>query len=73
RGMLCVDLAYAPGGTEVGAAAAAAGALAIDGLSLLVWQAVLSLKFWAGLPAGDIVKFKRDAAAALAARLKGES
>lgn len=65
RGTLCVDLPYAPAGTEFTAAAAAAGAEAIDGLSLLVWQAALSLKYWTGLPGGDIVKFKQDALALL--------
>jgi len=60
-GTLCVDLAYAPGGTEFLKAAAAAGASLIDGVELLAWQAVLSLKFWSGLPTGDIVKFKQEA------------
>lgn len=64
-GVLCADLAYAPGGTEFSRAAAAAGATAIDGLSLLVWQAALSLKYWSGLPAGDIVEFKKEALALL--------
>lgn len=64
-GTLCADLAYAPGGTEFSRAAAAAGAAAIDGLSLLVWQAALSLKYWSGLPAGDIVEFKKEALALL--------
>ncbi|MDA8243465.1 MAG: hypothetical protein M0025_05025 [Elusimicrobia bacterium] len=61
RGALCADLAYAPGGTGFTAAAKAAGALAIDGLSLLVRQAALSLRFWSGLPTGDIVEFSRKA------------
>ncbi len=64
-GALCVDLAYAPGGTEFTKAAAAAGASVIDGLSLLVWQGALSLKYWTGLPTWDIVKFKREALALL--------
>lgn len=71
-GQLCADLAYAPEGTDFSRAAAAAGAAVIDGLSLLVWQAALSLQFWSGLPTGDIVKFKRDALAALTAGFKGE-
>jgi shikimate dehydrogenase len=71
-GSLCADLAYAKGGTEWCNAAASAGAAVIDGLSLLVWQAALSFKFWAGLPSGDIVKFKREAMAALTAGPKGE-
>lgn len=64
-GSLCIDLAYAPGGTEFTRAAVAAGSSVVDGLELLVWQAVLSLKFWSGLPAGDIVKFKKEALALL--------
>ncbi|OGR65929.1 MAG: hypothetical protein A2X31_01130 [Elusimicrobia bacterium GWB2_63_22] len=61
----CFDMAYAPGGTEFGAAAEKAGATVVDGLELLVWQAVLALKFWSGLPTGDIVKFKQEALALL--------
>lgn len=64
-GRLCADLAYAPGGTEFSKEAGKAGAAVIDGLSLLVWQAALSLKYWTGLPGGDIVKFKQDALARL--------
>lgn len=60
-GSLCIDMAYAPGGTSFLKAAAGAGAGTIDGLEILVWQAVLSLRFWAGLPTGDIVKFKKEA------------
>jgi shikimate dehydrogenase len=60
-GAVCLDLAYAPGGTEFLAAARAAGATALDGLEVLVRQASLSLKFWAGLPAGDIVEFNSRA------------
>lgn len=60
-GSLCADLAYAPGGTPFLKAAAAAGARTIDGLEVLVWQAALSLRFWSGLPTGDIVKFKKEA------------
>jgi len=64
-GALCADLAYAREGTEFTRAAASAGAAVVDGLSLLVWQAALSLKYWAGLPGGDIVKFKQEALALL--------
>lgn len=64
-GTTCLDLAYAPGGTEFIAAARAAGAKAVDGLEVLVRQAALSLKFWTGLPGGDIVKFNREAIALL--------
>ncbi|MGD9643693.1 MAG: shikimate dehydrogenase [Elusimicrobiales bacterium] len=70
-GQLCVDLAYAPAGTEFLNEAARAGAIVADGLSLLVWQAALSLRFWAGLPTGDIVKFKREAFSLLEKKLKG--
>lgn len=73
RGQLCADLAYAPAGTEFSAEAARAGALVISGLSLLVWQAALSLRFWSGLPTGDIVKFKREAFSLLEKKLKGGS
>ncbi|HAN04047.1 MAG TPA: hypothetical protein DCW72_04790 [Elusimicrobia bacterium] len=73
RGQLCADLAYAPAGTGFTAEAARAGAIVIDGLSLLVWQAALSLRFWAGLPTGDIVKFKREAFSLLEKKLKGGS
>ncbi len=64
-GSFCFDMAYAPGGTEFTRSAAAAGAIVADGLELLVWQAVLALKFWSGLPSGDIVKFKQEALALL--------
>ncbi len=72
-GQLCADLAYAPGGTEFSNEARRAGAAVIDGLSLLVWQAALSLHFWCGLPTGDIVKFKQAALPLLEKRLKGGS
>jgi shikimate dehydrogenase len=72
-GQLCADLAYAAGGTEFIAAARRAGAVTIDGLSLLVWQAALSLRFWCGLPTGDIVKFKQAALPLLEKKLKGGS
>lgn len=61
RKTVCLDLAYAPAGTEFIAAAKAAGARTIDGLEVLVRQAALSLKFWTGLPGGDLVKFNREA------------
>ncbi len=70
-GDCCLDLAYAAGGTEFIRAAAAAGAAAIDGLEVLVRQASLSLKFWAGLPAGDIVEFNREALTLLRKRPRG--
>ena len=69
-GDACLDLAYAPGGTEFIRNAAAAGARTIDGLEVLVRQAALSLKFWTGLPGGDIVEFNREALRLLRERLK---
>jgi shikimate dehydrogenase len=69
-GTVCLDLAYAPGGTAFVTAARAAGAKAIDGLEVLVRQAALSLKFWTGLPGGDIVKFNHEAIGLL--RKKGD-
>lgn len=64
----CVDFAYAAGGTDFLRGAAAAGAVRIDGLELLVAQAALALKFWTGLPGGDIVKFSSEALGLLRAR-----
>ncbi|MEI7527691.1 MAG: shikimate dehydrogenase [Elusimicrobiota bacterium] len=65
-----VDFAYSPGGTDF---IRAAGPVSIDGLELLVAQAALALKFWAGLPPGDIVKFSGEALGLLRARLaKGQ-
>lgn len=72
-GQLCADFAYLREGTEFCREAANSGAAVIDGLDLLVWQAALSLRFWSGLPGGDIVEFQRKARAALDAALKGES
>jgi len=69
-GDICIDLAYTPGGTDLTRSARAAGAAAVDGLDLLVWQAALALDFWGGFPGGDIVKFKNDAAALLARGLE---
>ena len=57
----CLDMAYSAGGTEFIKKAEAGGAAAVSGLEILVWQAALSLKYWSGLPAGDIVEFKREA------------
>lgn len=68
-GDLFLDLAYAPGGTGFIRTAAAAGASTIDGLEILVGQAALSLKFWTGLPGGDIVEFSRQALKLLRERL----
>lgn len=60
-GAACLDLAYAAGETEFLKAARAAGAVTLDGLEVLVRQASLSLRFWSGLPAGDIVEFNAEA------------
>lgn len=68
-GHLFLDLAYAPGGTDFIRTAAAAGASTVDGLEILVRQAALSLKFWTGLPGGDIVEFSREALKLLRERL----
>ncbi|MBI4349822.1 MAG: shikimate dehydrogenase (NADP+) [Elusimicrobia bacterium] len=70
-GDFCLDLAYTRSGTEFLKAAAAAGAAAIDGLEVLVRQAALSLKFWTGLPGGDIVEFNREALKLLREKLGG--
>lgn len=72
-GTLCADLAYSATGTEFASAARAAGATVIDGISLLVRQAALSLHFWAGLPSGDIVKFSGEAERLLREKLQGGS
>ena len=69
RGDVCVDWAYAAGGTEFLRAATAAGALEVDGLDLLVWQAALALEFWGGFSGGDIVEFKNEASALLERRI----
>lgn len=71
-GSACLDLAYSRTGTEFIKAAAAAGAAAIDGLEVLVRQAALSLKFWTGLPGGDIVEFNREALKLLRKELRGK-
>ena len=60
-GDVCLDLAYTPGVTEFIKTSALAGAITIDGLEVLVRQASLSLKFWSGLPGGDIVEFNNEA------------
>ncbi len=71
RGTACLDLAYKPGGTELVKAAAAGGALALDGFEVLVRQATLALHCWAGLPGGDIVKFNSEALKLFRAGLQG--
>ncbi len=71
-GCACLDLAYTTEGTEFLRTAAAAGARTIDGLEVLVRQAALSLKFWTGLPGGDIVEFTREALKLLRKELRGQ-
>lgn len=71
-GDVCLDLAYAPEVTEFIKASALAGAITIDGLEVLVRQASLSLKFWSGLPGGDIVEFNDEALRLLRKELQGE-
>lgn len=70
-GSACLDLAYRPGGTELVKAAAAAGAMALDGFEVLVRQASLALHCWSGLPGGDIVKFNSEALKLFRAGLQG--
>lgn len=70
---VCVDFAYDRISTDFIRAAGVAGASRIDGLELLVAQAALALKFWAGLPAGDIVKFTREALGLLRNEIKKEN
>ncbi|HSK50475.1 MAG TPA: shikimate dehydrogenase [Solirubrobacterales bacterium] len=43
-----LDMVYAPGGTALLAAAAAAGATVVDGIEVLVQQGALSLRIWTG-------------------------
>jgi shikimate dehydrogenase len=50
-GQVAVDLVYAPRPTPWLAAAAKAGATAVDGLGMLVHQAAIQLELWTGLPA----------------------
>jgi len=70
-GDICLDLAYTPGGTGFIRAAKQASAGAFDGLEVLVRQAALSLRFWTGLPGGDIVKFNMEAIKLLREKIKG--
>lgn len=70
---VCVDFAYGRAPTDFIRAAAEVGACRIDGLELLVAQAALALKFWTGLPAGDIVKFTREALGLLRDKMEKES
>jgi len=50
-GMTVMDMVYTPRRTELLAAAAEAGATAVDGLSMLIYQGARSFELWTGLPA----------------------
>lgn len=50
-GMSVLDMVYTPRRTELLAAAAEAGATAVDGLSMLVYQGARTFELWTGLPA----------------------
>ncbi len=50
-GQVVADLVYVPRPTPWLAAAAAAGATAVDGLGMLVHQAAEQLELWTGVPA----------------------
>ncbi len=55
-GQVAVDLVYAPRPTPWLAAAADAGATAVDGLGMLVHQAAAQLELWTGLaPPVDVM------------------
>lgn len=64
-GQVALDLVYGPAPTPFLAAADASGALALDGVGLLVEQAALSFEIWTGLPA------PREVMARAAARALG--
>ena len=50
-GQVVVDLVYTRGLTDLLAQAQAQGALAVDGLAILVWQAAAAFRLWTGAPA----------------------
>ena len=50
-GQVAADLVYVPRPTPWLAAAAARGAVAVDGLGMLVHQAALQIELWTGVPA----------------------
>jgi shikimate dehydrogenase len=64
RGQVALDLVYGSQPTPFLKAAAGAGALALDGLGLLVAQAALSFTCWTGRPA-PIAAMRRAAEAAM--------
>jgi len=51
RGMAVLDMVYTPAWTELLGAAKAAGATAVSGLSMLVFQGARSFQVWTGRPA----------------------
>ena len=51
RGMAVLDMVYTPAWTELLGAAKAAGATAVSGLSMLVFQGARSFELWTGRPA----------------------
>jgi len=51
RGMAVLDMVYTPAWTELLGAAKAAGATAVSGLSMLVFQGARSFQLWTGRPA----------------------
>jgi len=62
-GMTVLDMVYTPRRTELLAAAAAAGATVVDGLSMLVYQGARSFELWTGLPAPiSVMRRSLDAA-----------
>jgi shikimate dehydrogenase len=62
-GQVAVDLVYVPRPTPWLAAAAAAGATAVDGLGMLVHQAAIQLELWTGVPAPVDVMWRAAAGA----------
>ncbi len=50
-GQVVVDLVYTRGLTDLLSQAQAQGALAVDGLAILVWQAAAAFRLWTGAPA----------------------
>ncbi len=51
RGMVVLDMVYTPAWTELLQAATRAGATAVSGLSMLVFQGAQSFELWTGRPA----------------------
>lgn len=51
EGLVVLDMVYTPAWTDLLSAARAAGATAVSGLSMLVYQGVRSFELWTGTPA----------------------